>query len=314
MKTHAFLISAHSFPEQLEDIVNLLYASNHYFFIHIDKKSKKMLSSDAILRLKEKENINFVQPMRVNHGGFSQISCILKLLEEAYKCKCSKIDYVHLISGQDYPCMANSDFDALFEQVEKSYMYFDSMEDTLECRKWNYPYRTDYFNFVDLHVPFLPYKRFRKILIKCLNKLVKIFKRKPITDAYAGWTWFSWHRSVVEYVLTFLKNNPSYIKRFRRTFCMDEIFFHTMLYEKANDLNIVKNNALRFIEWNPRKGEKLDHKNASRKHLLHPLVLDEREYDDIINSGAIFCRKVHPVQSAKLITLLKKRNCHSTIN
>lgn len=37
---HAFLITAHAYPEQLKDIVGLLSAPNHYFFINIDRKAK----------------------------------------------------------------------------------------------------------------------------------------------------------------------------------------------------------------------------------------------------------------------------------
>lgn len=39
MLKHAFLIMAHAYPEQFKDIVKLLNAPNHYFFINIDKKS-----------------------------------------------------------------------------------------------------------------------------------------------------------------------------------------------------------------------------------------------------------------------------------
>ena len=296
MKTHAFLIITHTFPEQLEDIVKLLDASNHIFFINIDQKNKKMFTTDAILRLKEKANVIFLNPVRVNHGGFSQVTCTLKLLEEAYYWKHFKIDHFHLISGQDYPCMSNTDMDALFELENKSYMHFDSPEQIVEFRKQKFPDRIDYFNFSSLYIPFFPYK-IKHLLIKGLNRLAKIYKRKPLTDIYSGWQWFSWHRSVVEYVLNYVKNNPFYFRRFFFSYCSDEFFFHTILHIKAEQLNIEKYNSLRFIEWYPkRKAETL------------PLVLDEREFDDIINSGAIFCRKVHPVLSAKLITLLNNHH------
>jgi hypothetical protein len=312
MKTHAFLIVAHTFPEQLEEIVNLLDASNHYFFIHVDKKNEKMLSVDALLRLKEKENVVILNPMRVSHGGYSQVAYTLKLLEESYYLENCKIDYFHVISGQDYPCMPNSDLDAIFEHDEKSYMHFDSPEETLEYKKHVYPDRINYFNFVDLHIPFLP-NICRRIFIFGLNKVAKIYKRKPMIDLYGGWDWYSWHRSVVAYILKFIEDNPHYVKRFQNTIAAIEVFFHTILYDQVDQLNIEKYNALRFIQWYPRKGETLDHKIASRKNLLRPLVLDEREYDDIVHSGAIFCRKVHPVRSAKLLSLLKKRICDSAI-
>ena len=33
---------------------------------------------------------------------------------------------------------------------------------------------------------------------------------------------------------------------------------------------------------------------------------DEEEYDDIINSGNFFCRKVHPDTSRKLLAMLRR--------
>ena len=294
MKTHAFLITAHDFPEQLKDIVSLLDSSNHLFFINIDRKNKKMLSTDAILRLKTKENVIFLPPMRVNHGGFSQVACTLRLLEEAYNWKRIKIDYFHLISGQDYPCISNSDIDAIFESENKSYMYYDPPEKIIEFRKQKFPKRIDYFNFFGLYIPFLP-NILLKQLIRFLNRIAKIYKRRPLTDIYSGLNWFSWHRSVVEYVLKYVNDNLKYVRRFRLSHCSDEIFFHTILFHQADLLNIEKYNSLRFVEWRPK-----------RKTETLPLVLDEREYVEIINSGVIFCRKVHPVHSAKLIALLKR--------
>ncbi|MDR1678855.1 MAG: beta-1,6-N-acetylglucosaminyltransferase [Prevotellaceae bacterium] len=294
MKNHAFLIIAHAYPELLEDIVNLLMASNHYFFINIDKKNKEIWFTDAISRLQKSKNVFFIEPVRVNHGGFSQVSATLKLLEEAYKSS-EKMDYFHLISGQDYPCVSNTDLDAKFECEEKSYMHFDSPEEIIEWRKQKYPSRVNYFNFTDLHIPFLPYK-ILKLFNGGLNRVAKIYKRKSILTIYAGWQWFSWHRKVVEYVLTFVNDNPLYVGRFKNTKLVDELFFHTMLYDKAEELNIEKYNALRYIEWYPkREAETL------------PVILDEREYDDIVSSAVIFCRKIHPSISIKLIDLLRKK-------
>lgn len=51
---HAFLITAHKYPEQLGEIVRILDAPNHYFFIHIDKKNyQTMVSSEVIQHLKK---------------------------------------------------------------------------------------------------------------------------------------------------------------------------------------------------------------------------------------------------------------------
>lgn len=43
-----------------------------------------------------------------------------------------------------------------------------------------------------------------------------------------------------------------------------------------------------------------------RSHIGSPLTLNEDEYDDIINSGNFFCRKVHPDISRILLEMLRK--------
>ena len=42
MLKHAFLITAHAYPGQLRDIIDLLSAPNHYFFINVDRKAHNM--------------------------------------------------------------------------------------------------------------------------------------------------------------------------------------------------------------------------------------------------------------------------------
>ena len=53
-QNHAFLIVAHDYPEQLAEIVHLLDAPNHFFFIHIDKKNTvRMMESPGVMKLKQ---------------------------------------------------------------------------------------------------------------------------------------------------------------------------------------------------------------------------------------------------------------------
>ena len=124
-----------------------------------------------------------------------------------------------------------------------------------------------------------------------------IWWRKPITGLRAGWNWFSWHRRVAEYVIGQEKTNQAYFIRFHHTCCADELIFHTLLYPHLQECNINPNNSLRYINWE---------KESPRKHPGSPLTLNEEEYDDIINSGAFFCRKIDPVISQKLKGMLKK--------
>lgn len=84
MLRHAFLITAHAYLEQLERVIRLLSAPNHFFYVNIDRKTE----ADAFIdRCKNQlQNVFFLEGrerMEVAHGGYSQIAVTLLLLEKA---------------------------------------------------------------------------------------------------------------------------------------------------------------------------------------------------------------------------------------
>lgn len=289
---HGFIITAHDYPELLKDTIRMLSAPNHHFFIHIDKKKndepfKKILNNIPNVYFTEgKERI------KVNNCGFSQIHATIILLKIAQR---HNLDYIHFISGQDYPCVSCKTFDDYFTKNEGiSYMHYDSPEEANEWRATKYYKRYKYYYTIDFN--FDKKNLFQNLKLKFLNLLFRFLPiRSNIPNIAAGWNWFSWHKSVTDYVLEYIKNNPQYLKRWKYTCSGDEMIFHTLLNDKTDVLHIDRNNSLRFIEWHPK-----------RNYKTLPLVLDEREYNDIINSHAFFCRKIHPEQSSNLIKLLKK--------
>lgn len=206
------------------------------------------------------------------------------------------MDYYHLISGQDYPCKSNQEFDKFFEKNKgKSFMRYDTDDETKTWRKEKYPYR--YMNWFFTDTIILRSNHFgllRNLITKFFNVLIK---RKPIENVCAGWNWFSWSKRVVEFVLSEYKQNKPYFKRFYFTTCCDEIVFHTLLSNHLNELQINSINSLRFVEWHPKRQffGKL------------PLVLQETEFDDIIKSNSFFCRKVELPESMNLIKMLDQR-------
>jgi len=66
---HAFLIMAHDEPKFLLKLVNALMSDNHFFYIHIDKRSKKFLESDELYEILNMSNVNIVSRYNVNWGG-----------------------------------------------------------------------------------------------------------------------------------------------------------------------------------------------------------------------------------------------------
>ena len=290
---HAFLIIAHNYPELLGETVKILQAPNHYFFINIDKKNNDTPFKESVRGL---SNVFFTEDkdrVSVNWGGWSQISTEIKLLKFARSKQ--NLDYYHLISGQDFPCQSNFSFDEFFiKHNGESFMFFDKEEEAMAWRKNKYPDRYRLYHFNDLFfINEIISKILRRVLSICVNTFLP--KRKEIDNIAGGWNWFSWHRSVANYILDFLNRNPDYIRRFHYTSCCDELFFHTILNDHTDKLRICRNDALRFIEWHPKRETK-----------TLPLILNENEYDDIIKSKAFFCRKIKPGDSLELIQLLKR--------
>lgn len=282
---HAFLIIAYDSPQLLQRIIDRLETPNHFVFVHYDKKYQCPL-----LRVRYGECLPDGERIRVTHGGFSLIQAELILLWHAMNFH-ERIDYFHLISGHDYPCVSNDEFDQFFEKVPqgRSFMHFDTDEQHVMWKN-KIETRINKWHLREIRC----WRGFSYVIEKSLNLLLP--RKKYDGELYAGWQWFSWHRSLVKWILSFCEYHPEFVNRFHYTNCSDEVLFHTLLYPHIEGLNIDRNNSLRYIDWTPQ-----------RKAATLPLVLDERDYQAILDSGALFCRKCYGDQSSKLISLLDKQ-------
>ena len=234
--------------------------------------------------------LNEDERIKVNWGGFSQVRCELELLKKAYTYPSINFDYFHLLSGHDFPCATIDQFDTFFERVTpgRSFMHFDTPD---QHKDWSEQIeaRINKWHLADTFVG--KTSRIRRFIEAFLNRM---FPRSFPLELYAGWQWFSWHRSLVMWVLSYCDCHPDYLRRFHNTGCCDEVLFHTMLHPHIDELNIDINNALRYIDWFP-----------DRPYKTLPLILDERDYDKIVKSGCLFCRKVKMPDSNTLCSKLE---------
>lgn len=98
-----------------------------------------------------------------------------------------------------------------------------------------------------------------------------------------------------DYINSFLRKNKEYVGRFRHTSCCDEIFFHTIIFNSTLAKRIVTDD-LRYVDW-----------HRKYKNDTLPRVLDETDYERIISTSSLFCRKIDPVISSKLKNKILKR-------
>lgn len=219
-------------------------------------------------------------------GGVSQIKTTIALLREVAHSGIP-IDYIHFISGQDYPLVSNKAFDNFFEShTPTSFMYYSKHE---EWMKKNLPPRYRCWHWNDVLD-----QRSRNLIVRNISKLWSKLQvvpyREEIPHIAYGHNWFSWHRQVMDFILRYINQHPEFLKRFHYTNCCDEIFFHTILYPYINELHIDTSTSLRYVDWTRPQ-----------------MILTEDDYEKIIESSNLFCRKIDPIKSRGL---KEKLNVH----
>ena len=96
---HAILLLWHKDVEQLKELLRF-FDADFTFYIHIDKKTA--ISSDIVRSLQDiHPQIKLWSKYKVFWGGIGILEAELFLMEKIVED--GGYDYVHLMSGQDYP-------------------------------------------------------------------------------------------------------------------------------------------------------------------------------------------------------------------
>ncbi len=285
----AILITAYKNYQHLEDLINF-FDDGFNIYIHIDKKSS--IPKDDIQKLSTKKRVQYVsQEYKVHWGGINHLKAILELAEKAISN--SQNTYFHLITGHDYPIVSVDKF--------HDFINLNQNHDFMEYHALPYSAwpkgginRLSSYNIYDLVDG---RTGLSKKLIKGFSKLQWSigFKRsfsKDFPALYGGSTYWSLKRESLEYVFQYMKDHPHFFKRFKYSFCSEEIFFQTILLNSPMRDNIINNNK-RFIIWEERNGN-------------FPANLDCNDYDKIQKSDALFARKFEYPVSEALLSLIKE--------
>lgn len=144
--------------------------------------------------------------------------------------------------------------------------------------------RAKYYYFLDLlnaKNKLIIKLKIHTILTK-IQKIIKIDRKSigefPINKLYKGMIWVSLQRDAMEYVNEYIKQNKKFMRDLKYTYIPEEFFFQTILMNSKFSKTIVKNN-LRYIEWNARNN-------------IRPAILNESDYQRIVESDKIFMRKI----------------------
>lgn len=199
--------------------------------------------------------------------------------------------WYHLISGQDYPIRSNVYIDRFFADTQyNAFLSFvpKAQYAEIEEMRLNRYHLCDVFN--------LHHNLFGQACSRIFCKLQDVARslgiqlRQPLgMKVYKGANWFSFNNEVVLYIINYLNLHPTYEHRFRYTSCCDEVFFHTLLMNSPLAPSVFPDD-LRYTRWEGKSS---------------PEWLDERDYVSMMALHKLFCRKIHPEISKKLIEKLK---------
>lgn len=185
---HAVILLWHKDFAQLIELIRF-FDNDFSFYIHADRKSR--LSDEELTTLSSLENVALVTSRyKVNWGGFNILKAELLLLRSIVKD--GRYDYVHLMSGQDYPIKP-------LVQIKK---FFEDNNGTEFIEHHSYPFkewknstytRVERYHFYDwfdyrTEAGLSAISRFAKI-----QKMLHIKRCIPnqYQHLYGGSTWFS---------------------------------------------------------------------------------------------------------------------------
>ena len=293
----AFLIAAHNDPIQLKRLIECL-PRQAVFIVHIDAKSDlqeftSIISDSRVYFIEDRTDVMW--------GSIGVVEAQMKMIRQALEIhRQSPIDYLMMLSGLDYPLWSNERIDAFFqEQKGRELIVTLCMEGQGELTKL---YRE--------HRPF-NYKSWRYGTLKSkfrvsLRKLFYAIGIRKSLHFKAGGREYVLHKgsmnwaispSLASLALSYWDNNPEYVRYFHDGFAPDETFIHTLTaHSPFASKAIVK------------EGRFKDQQDITPLHFIDythgTKVFTEEDFDMLMDSGKMFCRKVMTGASDKLLDMI----------
>lgn len=284
----AVIILAHKEINQVIELGTLL-KKKFELYIHFDKKANLTLSQK---RKMDELGINYYSFVNVNWGAWSVAQATLLTMKEVVKNP--KISYVHVISGQDWPVKKLDDIYAFYQNNNKIYMNIKKADGIKKSGEPIIYWQKYYFNYDKINRKSIYGKLYHRfsILIQTFLHVNKLEKYKFVGDIYTGSQWVDLPIDVVQYLLKYVQEKPNVMEIFKNGFCSDEFWMQTIIGNNQKLKKRIVNNNHRFIKWKKQYGS-------------YPAILDENNYNEIVDSDAHFARKFEHRFSKRLILHLK---------
>lgn len=267
-------------------IAKLSKSKRNIIILLLDKKASDSVYSEIKEFTRDFKNVIFAPRISVDWARFTLTLAPLSLM----KIACNyEFKYFSLISGDDIPIMSNDEMNKFLDISYKNQSEFIGYTpDVHKKRSLVNPYWRLQIDF-----PNLFFTREKGYLVKlkkvCVYLYLFVFKRKnldQIPPLYKGCNWFTISNHAISYIFSYLQNNSRYAETFENSYCSDEMFFQTILFNsefKKHIFGIDKKipdceMALRNIDWET--GPE------------YPKIFKEEDFYRLKKSNLLFARKI----------------------
>ena len=287
----AILILAHKNIEHVTKLATILH-NNFEVYIHFDKKMNIPENYKQIL---DKKNIHYISKIDVHWGSWSIGAATVLLMKEVLKNR--QIEYIHVISGQDWLTIPSKNIYDKFIDNDRIYMTYSKAKNVKKKSESIILWQKYYFNYDKINRRSTFGKIYHRglLLIQSLLRINKFKKLGINLEIYSGENWVDMPRDAVEYCINYLESHPNLLKMLQTGCFSDEFWMQTILCNSPEFKQRIVKNHHRYIKW-------------QKQHGSYPAILDMSDFDNIINGDYIFARKFENPYSDELITQLNRNN------
>lgn len=290
MHRHAYLIMAHSHPEQLLRLVRFLDAPENDIYLHIDRKAAGF-DLNALKQSCRHSRVQLLPRKRLAWGGSSLTACEIALLRRAVR---GRYDYYHLLSGSDIPLRPLAEISRFFDDHMGEEFIAVNREAT--ASPGIYGRISQYYllqNLVGRRGTGLNASlwELQLILVNIQKKLGIDRSRHLPLRLGKGSQWFSVTHAFACHVLN------TYDRTLRAAFRLskgsDELLMQTViLNEPSFRPRLSGRGNLRLIDW------------SRSPDGCSPYTFTAEDYDFMIRSGRLWARKVSPDTDRRIIDMI----------
>ena len=291
----AYLISAHTDAPQLKRLIEALH-SDAEFFIHIDSKSDLSAFTEQIVS----PRVHFIEKrVDVVWGTLTEVDYQMNLIRAAVRFP-RHFHRIFFLSGMDFPLWSPQRItEWIEEQKDQETLQGYCMDTPL----LNAGQRESYT------VP-RPFRRNRRwaAFLRRASRFFGIRKELHFEmnglpwKLYKGSAWWCISEELADYVQSIYEHEESIHRYFRDSFCPAETVIQTIAFNtprwadkcilaEGEYPGLAALTPLHFIDYDP---------------VIR--VLDETDYDRLMESGKMFCRKVVSGKSDHLVQQIVMHN------